>query len=206
MSAGRALMLLLVALAAWPSGRLAAQTDARLVEALRLAQSGQVDSGRTIVRRLLATLSPADSIYPEALLAAALVGEAEAGQVEDERQRGGAEAEGAEEVSSVEEHANLRGGGRPALKGGAMVCRSPVHRNAGNANWLIWSQSSKKPFLCSMGVAYTTLRRETAYVAKEVGERPERRPDGLPWYLEAFSHPRGLSASPQSRAGPCSGS
>jgi sporulation related protein len=62
-----------VCLAVGPSGRLAAQTDARLVEALRLAQSGQVDSGRAIVRRLLATLSPADSVFPQALLAAAKI-------------------------------------------------------------------------------------------------------------------------------------
>jgi sporulation related protein len=60
-------------LAVWPSGRLAAQTDARLVEALRLAQSGQVDSGRAIVRRLLATLPPTDSVYPQALFAAAKI-------------------------------------------------------------------------------------------------------------------------------------
>jgi cell division septation protein DedD len=50
-----------------------AQTDTRLVEALRLAQSGQVDSGRAIVRRLLATLPPSDSSYPQALLAAAKI-------------------------------------------------------------------------------------------------------------------------------------
>jgi hypothetical protein len=64
-------------LAVGPSGRqagiLAAQTDSRLVEALRLAQSGQVDSGRAIVRRLLATLSPGDSVFPQALLAAAKI-------------------------------------------------------------------------------------------------------------------------------------
>src|SRR5947209_9497372 len=57
-------------LAAQPPNRLTAQTDARLVEALRLAQSGQVDSGRAIIRRLLATLPPADSSYPQPLLAA----------------------------------------------------------------------------------------------------------------------------------------
>lgn len=51
----------------------AAQTDSRLVESLRLAQSGQVDSGRAIVRRMLATLSPADSVYPQGLLAAAKI-------------------------------------------------------------------------------------------------------------------------------------
>ena len=69
----RPVLLALTLLAVGPSGRLAAQTDARLVEALRLAQSGQVDSGRAIVRRLLVRLSPADSVYPEALLAAAKI-------------------------------------------------------------------------------------------------------------------------------------
>jgi len=56
-----------------PTFPLSAQTDARLIEALRLAQSGQVDSGRAIVRRLLATLSPGDSVFPQALLAAAKI-------------------------------------------------------------------------------------------------------------------------------------
>ena len=76
-TAGRAVVLTLMLLAVGPSyrqaGILAAQTDARLVEALRLAQSGQVDSGRAIVRRLLATLSPGDSVFPQALLAAAKI-------------------------------------------------------------------------------------------------------------------------------------
>ncbi len=62
-----------VLLTAQPLNRLTAQTDSRLVEALRLAQSGQVDSGRAIVRRLLATLSPGDSVFPQALLAAAKI-------------------------------------------------------------------------------------------------------------------------------------
>ncbi|MFN2570063.1 MAG: SPOR domain-containing protein [Gemmatimonadales bacterium] len=60
-------------LTANPPDRLTAQTDARLVEALRLAQSGQVDSGRAVVRRVLAMLSPTDSVYPQALLAAAKI-------------------------------------------------------------------------------------------------------------------------------------
>src|SRR5882762_3218876 len=60
-------------LTAQPLNRLAAQTDSRLIEALRLAQSGQVDSGRAIVRRLLATLTPGDSVFPQALLAAAKI-------------------------------------------------------------------------------------------------------------------------------------
>ena len=64
----------LVFLSVIPSFRpSAAQTDSRLVEALRLAQSGQADSGRAIVRRLLASLSPGDSAYPQALLAAAKI-------------------------------------------------------------------------------------------------------------------------------------
>jgi len=70
---GRPLMFALLLPAVWPSGRLAAQTDARLVEALRLAQSGQADSGRAIVRRLLAKLPPSDSVYPEGLLTAAKI-------------------------------------------------------------------------------------------------------------------------------------
>jgi len=44
-----------------------------LVEALRLAQSGQADSGRAIIRRLLASLPPSDTSYPQALLAAAKI-------------------------------------------------------------------------------------------------------------------------------------
>lgn len=76
-TAGRPVLLALAILAVGPSGRpaigLAAQTDPRLVEALRLAQSGQVDSGRAIVRRMLASLSPSDSVYPQALLAGAKI-------------------------------------------------------------------------------------------------------------------------------------
>lgn len=63
----------LVLLAAQPLSRLYAQTDTRLVEALHLAQTGQVDSGRAMVRRLLATLPPSDTSYPQALLAAAKI-------------------------------------------------------------------------------------------------------------------------------------
>ncbi|HWC73242.1 MAG TPA: SPOR domain-containing protein [Gemmatimonadales bacterium] len=67
------LALLAALLIASPPGRLRAQTDPRLAEALRLAQSGQADSGRAIVRRLLARLPPSDSVYPEALLTAAKI-------------------------------------------------------------------------------------------------------------------------------------
>lgn len=68
-----ALLAVLAILSVSPTARLTAQTDARLVEALRLAQNGQVDSGRAVVRRLLATLTPGDSVYPQALLAGAKI-------------------------------------------------------------------------------------------------------------------------------------
>jgi hypothetical protein len=64
---------LVILLSIIPAFHLSAQTDARLVEALRLAQSGQVDSGRAMVRRMLATLPAADSVYPQTLLAAAKI-------------------------------------------------------------------------------------------------------------------------------------
>ena len=60
-------------LTVYPAKQLTAQTDSRLVDALRLAQNGQVDSARGVIRRLLATLSPADSVYPQALLAGAKI-------------------------------------------------------------------------------------------------------------------------------------
>lgn len=66
-------MALAMLLTAYPSTRLHAQTDPRLVDALNLAQNGQVDSARAVVRRLLATLSPADSAYPQALFAGAKI-------------------------------------------------------------------------------------------------------------------------------------
>lgn len=51
------------------AGALAAQSrfDPRLQAAIDLAQSGRADSARTLVRGLLATLSPQDSVYPQAL-------------------------------------------------------------------------------------------------------------------------------------------
>jgi hypothetical protein len=65
--------LVVLALSIIPSFRLSAQTDARLVDALRLAQNGQVDSARGVIRRLLAALPPGDSVYPQALLAGAKI-------------------------------------------------------------------------------------------------------------------------------------
>lgn len=43
------------------------QFDPRLQAAIDLAQSGRADSARAIVSQLLATLSPQDSVYPQAL-------------------------------------------------------------------------------------------------------------------------------------------
>jgi hypothetical protein len=69
----RATLFVAALLCLAPTVRLAAQSDPRLAEALRLAQSGQADSGRAIVRRLLARLPPSDSVYLEALLTAAKI-------------------------------------------------------------------------------------------------------------------------------------
>jgi tetratricopeptide (TPR) repeat protein len=44
-----------------------AALDPRLQAAVTLAQAGRTDSARAVVRRLLITLSPQDSVYPEAL-------------------------------------------------------------------------------------------------------------------------------------------
>lgn len=69
----RAISALATVAAVSPLARLPAQTDARLVEALRLAQTGQADSARVLVRRVLAATPQGDSVYPQALLAAAKI-------------------------------------------------------------------------------------------------------------------------------------
>lgn len=66
MKAGGLLMVALL-LTARPPDRLSAQSDPRLKAAVELAQNGRLDSARAVVRRLVATLSPRDSAYPEAL-------------------------------------------------------------------------------------------------------------------------------------------
>ncbi len=63
-----------VILSAYPPIRLSAQTDPRLQAALRLAQEGRQDSAQAVVSRLLATLAPDDSVYPEALYTRAKLG------------------------------------------------------------------------------------------------------------------------------------
>jgi hypothetical protein len=52
---------------------LRAQSDPRLLDAVRQAQDGQGDSARAAVTKLLTTLQPADSLYPEALYTMGLV-------------------------------------------------------------------------------------------------------------------------------------
>lgn len=52
---------------------LQAQSDPRLLDAVRQAQDGQGDSARAAVTKLLTTLQPTDSLYPEALYTMGLV-------------------------------------------------------------------------------------------------------------------------------------
>jgi tetratricopeptide (TPR) repeat protein len=71
MSAGRWAMVLL--LLATGSSFAAAQTDPRLVSAVRSAQEGQGDSARASIQRLLDSTAPTDSLYPEILYTQAMV-------------------------------------------------------------------------------------------------------------------------------------
>ena len=66
---GRTVVLAIVALSVCPPVRLSAQTDTVRVAALRVAQT-RPDSARAMVRRLLASLSPQDSVYPGVLFTA----------------------------------------------------------------------------------------------------------------------------------------
>ena len=50
-----------------------AQTDPRLVSAVRAAQEGRGDSARTEIQRLLAATPPTDSLYPQILYTQAMV-------------------------------------------------------------------------------------------------------------------------------------
>ena len=66
----------LLALAALLSGvphAASAQTDARLVTAVRLAQEGLGDSARATVSRMLERTEPTDSLYPQVLYTRALI-------------------------------------------------------------------------------------------------------------------------------------
>ena len=57
-------------LSAFPA---AAQTDPRLVDAIRQAQEGAGESARTQVRRLLAATSPTDTLYPQIIYTQAMI-------------------------------------------------------------------------------------------------------------------------------------
>jgi len=63
-----------------------AQTDSRLVDAIREAQEGRGDSARTRVRRLLAATSPTDSLYPQIIYTQAMVA-SEANEMRRQLQR-----------------------------------------------------------------------------------------------------------------------
>jgi hypothetical protein len=76
-----ALLLLLAALV--PVRGLHAQDDARLAEAVRLAQDGQSDSARAVVSRILVATSSSDTLYPQVLYTAGLV----SGSVDDMRRQ-----------------------------------------------------------------------------------------------------------------------
>ena len=60
-----------------PAGRILAQTDSRLVNAVRLAHDGMSDSARSVVARILAATPVTDSIYAEVLYTTGLVAASE---------------------------------------------------------------------------------------------------------------------------------
>jgi cell division septation protein DedD len=66
--------------------RLAAQTDPRLMNAVRAAQEGQGDSARAAVQRLLDATPPTDTLYPQILYTQAMVASS-AGDMRRELQR-----------------------------------------------------------------------------------------------------------------------
>lgn len=69
---GRVLAVAGVLLSVGPTVRLSAQSDTVRAAALRIAQT-RPDSARAMMRRLLASLSPQDSLYPGALFTAGRV-------------------------------------------------------------------------------------------------------------------------------------
>ena len=65
--------LLALAWLVTPLARLRAQTDPRLAQGVRLAQEGLGDSARGLIERVVSATDPADSLYPQALYARAMV-------------------------------------------------------------------------------------------------------------------------------------
>src|SRR3989442_1377923 len=82
---GWAVSVTLLALTAYPPTRLTAQTDTLRAAALRIAQT-RPDSARAMMRRLLARLTPQDSLYPGALFTAGIIA-SDAGTVATTLQR-----------------------------------------------------------------------------------------------------------------------
>jgi len=76
----------MVALALAAVGRAEAQTDPRLVNAVRAAQEGQSDSARAAVQRLLDATPPTDTLYPQILYTQAMVA-GSAGEMRRQLQR-----------------------------------------------------------------------------------------------------------------------
>jgi cell division septation protein DedD len=68
------------------AGVASAQSDPRLVAAVRSAQEGSSDSGRAAVNRLLLATAPTDSLYPEIIYTQAMVA-SEAGEMRRHLQR-----------------------------------------------------------------------------------------------------------------------
>jgi DNA polymerase-3 subunit delta len=66
-------LVVLTAFSAFSAISAYSQTDPRLVEVIRHAQEGEGDSARIKVRRLLATTSPSDTLYPQIIYTQAMV-------------------------------------------------------------------------------------------------------------------------------------
>jgi cell division septation protein DedD len=79
-------LMLLPALPVFPVLPVLSQTDPRLIEVIRRAQEGQGDSARAEARRLLASTSPADTLYPQIIYTQAMVAN-DAGDMRRQLQR-----------------------------------------------------------------------------------------------------------------------
>jgi hypothetical protein len=67
------MILFAVLLTAHPPTRLSAQSEPRLIAAVKLAQDGQGDSARTNLRRMLEATPTGDSLYPQILYTLGMV-------------------------------------------------------------------------------------------------------------------------------------
>ena len=71
--APRSMFILAVVLTTHPPTRLSAQSEPRLVAAVKLAQDGQGDSARASLRRMLDATPTGDSLYPQILYTLGMV-------------------------------------------------------------------------------------------------------------------------------------